>query len=152
MVFAQKREKLSTLLHSLETEDRKWLQQKLMRQDTASLLRDEKGLSDQELLAAESWYWQQYAESTSMRARRAHARLWCIFMLLRYGGLRLVEALALELGHMDWGAGIIHIQGEHARQVPLPATPCLRLRQMMQDPALFPPSGPPPHSPSPPPG
>ena len=54
MVFAQKREKLSTLLHSLETEDRKWLQQKLMRQDTASLLRDEKGLSDQELLAAES--------------------------------------------------------------------------------------------------
>ena len=73
MVSAQKREKLSTLLHSLETEDRKWLQQKLMRQDTASLLRDEKGLSDQELLAAESWYWQQYAESTSMRARRAHA-------------------------------------------------------------------------------
>ena len=71
MVSAQKREKLSTLLHSLETEDRKWLQQKLMRQDTASLLRDEKGLSDQELLAAESWYWQQYAESTSMRARRA---------------------------------------------------------------------------------
>ena len=56
MVSAQKREKLSTLLHSLETEDRKWLQQKLMRQDTASLLRDEKGLSDQELLAAESWY------------------------------------------------------------------------------------------------
>ena len=93
MVSAQKREKFSTLLHSLETEDRKWLQQKLMRQDTASLLRDEKGLSDQELLAAESWYWQQYAESTSMRARRAHARLWCIFMLLRYGGLRLVEAL-----------------------------------------------------------
>ena len=45
MVSAQKREKLSTLLHSLETEDRKWLQQKLMRQDTASLLRDEKGLS-----------------------------------------------------------------------------------------------------------
>ena len=128
MVFAQKREKLSTLLHSLETEDRKWLQQKLMRQDTASLLRDEKGLSDQELLAAESWYWQQYAESTSMRARRAHARLWCIFMLLRYGGLRLVEALALELGHMDWGSGIIHIQGEHARQVPLPATHCRRLR------------------------
>ena len=41
MVFAQQREKLSTLLHSLETEDRKWLQQKLMRQDTASLLRDE---------------------------------------------------------------------------------------------------------------
>ena len=141
MVSAQKREKLSTLLHSLETEDRKWLQQKLMRQDTASLLRDEKGLSDQELLAAESWYWQQYAESTSMRARRAHARLWCIFMLLRYGGLRLVEALALELGHMDWGAGIIHIQGEHARQVPLPATHCRRLRQMMEDPALFTPSG-----------
>ena len=49
MVSAQKREKLSTLLHSLETEDRKWLQQKLMRQDNASLLRDEKGLSDQEL-------------------------------------------------------------------------------------------------------
>lgn len=141
MVSAQKREKLSTLLHSLETEDRKWLQQKLMRQDTASLLRDEKGLSDQELLAAESWYWQQYAESTSMRARRAHARLWCIFMLLRYGGLRLVEALALELGHMDWGSGIIHIQGEHARQVPLPATHCRRLRQMMEDPALFTPSG-----------
>lgn len=123
MVSAQKREKLSTLLHSLETEDRKWLQQKLMRQDTASLLRDEKGLSDQELLTAESWYWQQYAESTSMRARRAHARLWCIFMLLRYGGLRLVEALALELGHMDWGSGIIHIQGEHARQVPCPGHP-----------------------------
>lgn len=141
MVSTQKREKLSTLLHSLETEDRKWLQQKLMRQDNASLLRDEKGLSDQELLAAESWYWQQYAESTSMRARRAHARLWCIFMLLRYGGLRLVEALALELGHMDWGAGLIHIQGEHARQVPLPATHCRRLRQMMEDPALFTPSG-----------
>ena len=54
MVSAQKREKLSTLLHSLETEDRKWLQQKLMRQDTASLLRDEKGLSAQDRLAAES--------------------------------------------------------------------------------------------------
>ena len=105
MVSAQKREKLSTLLHSLETEDRKWLQQKLMRQDTASLLRDEKGLSDQELLAAESTTGSQYAESTSMRARRAHARLWCIFMLLRYGGLRLVEPRALGAGAHGWGSG-----------------------------------------------
>ena len=39
MVSTQKREKLSTLLHSLETEDRKWLQQKLMRQDNASLMK-----------------------------------------------------------------------------------------------------------------
>ena len=132
MVSAQKREKLSTLLHSLETEDRKWLQQKLMRQDNASLLRDEKGLSDQELLAAESWYWQQYAESSSMRARRAHARLWCIFMLLRYGGLRLGEALELDARKdVDTVTGMVHVPGPNSRDVLLPLSAMRHVRRIL---------------------
>ena len=76
MVSAQEREKLSTLLHSLETEDRKWLQQKLMRQDTASLLRDEKGLSDQELLAAQI----RLNERETENAPSSVLRLWRSFL------------------------------------------------------------------------
>ena len=141
MVSVERREELESLLRSLGADERKWLQQNLLRRETAGLLCEATSLSEEELLTAENWFRRQFAEADCLRMRRSHARLWCLFMLLRYGGLRLVEALSLELRHMDWDSGSICLEGDRARRVPLPWAPCRRLRQLLEDPSLFPPSG-----------
>lgn len=141
MVSVERREELESLLRNLGADERKWLQQNLLRRETAGLLCEATSLSEEELLTAENWFRRQFAEADCLRMRRSHARLWCLFMLLRYGGLRLVEALSLELRHMDWDSGSICLEGDRARRVPLPWAPCRRLRQLLEDPSLFPPSG-----------
>lgn len=141
MIAPHRQEELDMLLHGLDGEERDYLKRGLARSEDAPPRCDVGRLDDEELRAAEAWFWRRYAEAGDARARRAHARLWCIFVLLRYGGLRLVEALSLEARHVDGEATALHIEGEHARRIPFPAAPYRLMRRIFDDPSLLAPGG-----------
>lgn len=62
--------------------------------------------------------------------RLSRLRLWLVFLLLRHAALRLGEALNLDdENDIDLDAGLLHVSGGHARDIPLPRqlVPELRL-------------------------
>lgn len=64
--------------------------------------------------------------------------MWLIFMLLRYGAVRLVEIFALRPHDLDLENGVLRVGGQFRREVPLPLTVSRRLRRILEDPTLFP--------------
>ena len=133
-----KREELAALLRSLSPADTAWLRQRLLRRDSVALLQDTGRISPQELLSVESWLWERAAAARGPREKRPRLRMWLIFMLLRYAGLRLVEIFALGPPDMDLQGGIIRVKGACGREVPLPLAVSRRLRRVLEDPGLFP--------------
>lgn len=133
-----KREELATLLRSLSAADMAWLRQRLLRRDSAALLQDTGRISPRELLSAESWLWERAAAARGPREKCPRLRMWLIFMLLRYAGLRLVEIFALDSPDLDLQEGVIRVKGPCARAVPLPLAVSRRLRRVLEDPGLFP--------------
>ncbi|MBD5553042.1 MAG: hypothetical protein HDQ44_01760, partial [Desulfovibrio sp.] len=55
----------------------------------------------------EQTLWQQACRPASPERGYANGRVWLIYMLLRYGAMRLKEILRLREGDMDFGAGRI---------------------------------------------
>lgn len=133
-----KREELAGLLRSLAPADMAWLRQRLLRRDSVALLQDTGRISPQELLSVESWLWERAAAARGPREKRPRLRMWLIFMLLRYAGLRLVEIFALGPSDMDLQGGSIRVKGSCGREVPLPLAVSRRLRRVLEDPGLFP--------------
>lgn len=81
-------------------------------------------LSRSQLAAAESWLWQRAAQDCSPAQSASRIRIWFIFMLIRYGGLRLQEVLQLEEKDCSFQAGELRTGG---RIVPLPVNACRQL-------------------------
>jgi len=125
---------LDTLLCNLSADDLSRLRQQLLRQDSIALLHNSRRISREELLAAEAWFWEQTNDAHGPREHWARLRMWLIFMLLRYGGLRLSEIFALERRHFDWKKGLIVTHGSHARTVPLSLEVSHRLQHVLDDP------------------
>lgn len=72
----------------LSPEQRAALMAALIRKGAAA----ERGpLSTEQMLKAEAWLWQRASQGGSASQRYSRTRLWLIFMLIRYGGLRLRE-------------------------------------------------------------
>lgn len=134
---ARDRERLENLWRSLSLPDREWLRRRLM--PNADLRADVDGpqLSDAECRAAERWFEARCARTRTAREAQARLRLWCIFLLLRYGGLRLVEILALGADDWDWGLGGVLVRGRQARCVPLPLPLVRRLRDRLVEPVFL---------------
>lgn len=138
------REHMAALLRTLSSSDRAWLRQRLMRHDSKALLQNAGGLSRSELLAAESWLWEHAEKAARPREKQPRLRMWLIFMLLRYAGLRLVEVFSVRRAHLDLREGIVRVPGTdeaQPREVPLPLTVSRRLLRVLEDPALFPAEG-----------
>jgi molybdate transport system regulatory protein len=135
------REDISALLPALSAADRAWLRQQLARHDSRILLEARGRLGQSELLAAESWLWGRVGEARRPREKQSRLRMWMIFMLLRYAGLRLVEVFAMRRSHFDLQEGLIRVaagnRAAHQREVPLPLTVCRRLGRVLEDPTLF---------------
>jgi molybdate transport system regulatory protein len=138
MKKTDKREKLEAFLRSCSADDLAQLRRSLLRHDSASLLRNNDRISRQELLAAESYFWDRAVAARGPRERLPRLRSWIIFILLRYGGLRLVEIFALRPEDMDFRAGSVFVTGPFAREVPLSLAVSRRLCRIMEDPALLP--------------
>lgn len=134
---ARDRERLENLWRSLSLPDREWLRRRLM--PGAGLRADMGGpsLSDAECRAAERWFEARCGGTRRPRDAQARLRLWCIFLLLRYGGLRLVEIFALRADDWDWGQGGIVVRGRQGRWVPLPLPLVRRLRDRLTEPAFL---------------
>lgn len=135
---SKNREELAALLRALSPADRAWLRQRLLRRDSAALMQDNGRLSPHELLAVETWLWERAAAARGPREKRPRLRMWLIFMLLRYGAVRLVEIFALRPHDLDLENGVLRVGGQFRREVPLPLTVSRRLRRILEDPTLFP--------------
>lgn len=55
------------------------------------------------------------------RARQGRTRMWLLFLLLRYTGMRLGEALVLDdRTDFDLSRGVVRVHGDAGREIPLP--------------------------------
>lgn len=72
------------------------------------------------LARAEDWLWRRAENSRDPKLKNARVRVWFIFMLLRYGGLRVKEIFALGGDEINFGDGVISVGGEYGREAPLP--------------------------------
>ena len=114
------RERLENLWRSLSLQDREWLRRRLLPADDEQTGAARPALSVTECRAAERWFEERCAGARTVRDRQARLRLWLLFLLLRYGGLRLVEALSLRPEDWDWQRDCLHVRGRPDRLVPLP--------------------------------
>ena len=122
------RERLENLWRSLSLQDREWLRRRLLPADDEQTGAARPALSVTECRAAERWFEERCAGARTVRDRQARLRLWLLFLLLRYGGLRLVEALSLRPEDWDWQRDCLHVRGRPDRLVPLPlplGRPCM---------------------------
>lgn len=77
-------------------------------------------------------------QAQSPKARNSRLRLWFIFMLLRYGGMRLEEIFGLAPENLNLAASLINItEGKKPRELPLPPQAARQMRGRLESwPAL----------------
>lgn len=131
------RERLENLWRSLSLQDREWLRRRLLPGEEEPSGAARHPLSVAECRAAELWFEERCGQARTIRDRQARLRLWCLFLLLRYGGLRLVEALSLRADDWDWARGCLHVRGTPERLVPLPLPLVRSLRDRLADPVFL---------------
>lgn len=131
------RERLEDLWRSLSLQDREWLRRRLLPAEDEHTDAASPALSAAECRAAEQWFEERCAGARTVRDRQARLRLWLLFLLLRYGGLRLVEALSLRPDDWDWPRSCLWIRGRPDRLVPLPLPLARTLRDRLEDPAFL---------------
>ena len=82
------------------------------------------------LILAETWLWEQSQASLDTKTRMHRLRMWYIFMLLRYAGLRVVEILQLRHDALDCTNAFVRT-GD--RLVPIPKTIARRLKPLWNE-------------------
>ena len=77
--------------------------------------------------------WEQWeAEAVTRTQKNMRARLHLIFLLMRYGGLRLGEVLALEpRSSIDTITGMLRVAGSNAREILLPVSAMRNIRRIL---------------------
>ena len=77
--------------------------------------------------------WEQWeAEAATRTQKNMRARLHLIFLLMRYGGLRLGEVLALEpRSSIDTITGMLRVSGSNAREILLPVSAMRSIRRIL---------------------
>lgn len=76
----------------------------------------------------ENWY----NEARTPGRKIGRARLYLIFLLARYGGLRLKEALSLNLAQdIDYATGVVRVKGESPRRILLPLNGLRPIRRLL---------------------
>jgi molybdate transport system regulatory protein len=77
--------------------------------------------------------WLHAARET--RARQGRTRIWLLFLMLRYTGMRLGEVLELDdQTDFDLVRGVVRVRGEAAREIPLPVEVMDSLALFFDDP------------------
>ena len=75
--------------------------------------------------------WEEWeAEATSPGRRTGRARLHLVFLLVRYAGLRLGEALDLPVRAIDCATGMVRVRGSAPRSVLLPLIAMRTIRRI----------------------
>lgn len=125
-------------LSGLSSSERSFLLLELMTKNTSPYVGSRR-VYPGELMRLERWLLNSIDTVTSPRIRNSRMRLWFIFMLLRYGGLRLEEIFDLQADNLDLVNRQIFVRhGAHARTVPIPPHVARLLGAKIEEwPALF---------------
>lgn len=76
-----------------------------------------------------------YEAVDSPARRRSRARIWLLFLLIRYGALKLGEAIAVDdRSDFDFPRFELTVRGEHARRVQLPKEVAQEIERLLQEP------------------
>ena len=76
-----------------------------------------------------------YEAAASPARRRSRARIWLLFLLVRYGALKLGEALAVDdRSDFDFSRSELAVGGEHPRRVQLPKEVAQEIETLLQEP------------------
>ncbi len=74
---------------------------------------------------------------TQATQHRSRCRIWLVYLLVRYGALKLGEVLALDdCRDFDPRSGLVRVSGEHVREVKLPPDIMLELMALLDTPKL----------------
>lgn len=108
-------ENVKKFVASLDPDERMALMRELLQSREANCA--DMRLSQTGLLEIERWFWERATLPAPQAFQHSRVRLWLIFMLLRYGGLRIKEIFQLTEKDCFFSAGYIQIDG---RKTPLP--------------------------------
>lgn len=76
-----------------------------------------------------------YESAQSPARRRARARIWMLYLLIRYGALKLGEALSLDdRTDFNFESSTVVIRGDTVREVQLPREISLDIARLLDDP------------------
>ncbi|MBQ7609241.1 MAG: TOBE domain-containing protein [Desulfovibrionaceae bacterium] len=92
-------------------------------------------LHTNELVLAETWLWEKVQANSKGKRHFHRLRMWCIFMLLRYAALRVVEITRLPKEAIDFAQAMVHI--ENSRDVPIPHQVTHRLKNVWHSTFFF---------------
>jgi molybdate transport system regulatory protein len=115
---------LRLLLNAVEKKLRRGAQPESLHLATREMYaaaEEEKGLSPEQLAAATGAFSQWFRQASTPMQKRSRGRIWLAFLLIRFGGLRLGEVLALDdRRDVDIPGVRILVGGTHDREVPFP--------------------------------
>jgi len=96
---------------------------------------DVKHLDQVQLMELTQAFRSWYEAVGSPARRRSRARIWLLFLLIRYGALKLGEAIAVD-DHRDFDFQRfeLEVSGEHQRRVQLPKEVAQEIERLLQEP------------------
>lgn len=129
-------QKIQNILSSLSRQEQADLLAALISGN--SLARPCRAFQPGELSLVEKKLAKDIDQAQSPKVLNSRVRLWFIFMLLRYGGMRLEEIFSLEPENLNLSASMINItKGKNPRELPLPPLAVRQMRSRLESwPAL----------------
>ena len=95
-------------------------------------------LTSEQLETAMQAFSDWYRSASTSAQTRSRGRLWLVFLLIRYGALRLGEALALDdRADLDFARSLVAVRGQSPRELQLPEAIMSEIRQVLESPAMF---------------
>lgn len=120
---------LHSFLNSLDEDDRAWLLRQLLGKSRSAHISRKYARSA--LMEAEILLFKRIGAAKTPQSMLPRARLWLIFMLLRYGALRPREISALSTKDLSLRDGLVRIGGESGREVWLPLEASRRMQHII---------------------
>ncbi len=95
-------------------------------------------LTSEQLDAVSKAFLDWYKASVSTTQGRSRGRLWLVFLLIRYGALRLGEVLAIDdRTDLDFTRSVVSVRGQNFRELQFPEAIMTEIRQVLESPLMF---------------
>ena len=95
-------------------------------------------LTSEQLDAVSKAFLDWYKASVSTTQGRSRGRLWLVFLLIRYGALRLGEVLSIDdRTDLDFARSVVSVRGQNFRELQFPEAIMTEIRQVLESPLMF---------------
>ena len=95
-------------------------------------------LTSEQLDAVSKAFLDWYKASVSTTQGRSRGRLWLVFLLIRYGALRLGEVLSIDdRTDLDFARSVVSVRGQNFRELQCPEAIMTEIRQVLESPLMF---------------